>query len=54
LPLFDEQGFFDVRRTRSEGTRVMHLHGGLHLLKLPDGTTANAAPNAQNCWTDSP
>jgi hypothetical protein len=37
--LFDEQGFFDVRRTRSEGTRVMHLHGGLHLLKLPDGTT---------------
>ncbi|NIE75026.1 DUF4917 family protein [Pantoea sp. Ap-967] len=37
--LFDEQGFFDVRRTRSEGTRVLHLHGGLHLLKLPDGTT---------------
>ncbi|WAB99085.1 DUF4917 family protein [Pseudomonas putida] len=37
--LFDEQGFFDVRRTRSEGTRVLHVHGGLHLLKLPDGTT---------------
>ncbi len=37
--LFDEQGFFDVRRTASEGTRVVHLHGGLHLLKLPDGTT---------------
>ncbi len=37
--LFDEQGFFDVRRTRSDGTRVLHLHGGLHLLKLPDGTT---------------
>jgi hypothetical protein len=37
--LFDEQGYFDVRRTGSEGTRVMHLHGGLHLLKLPDGTT---------------
>ncbi|BBH47818.1 DUF4917 family protein [Pseudomonas sp. KU43P] len=37
--LFDEQGFFDVRRTRTEGTRVMHLHGGLHLLKLPDGST---------------
>ncbi|WP_449431393.1 DUF4917 family protein [Pseudomonas putida] len=37
--LFDEQGFFDVRRTRSEGPRVMHLHGGLHLLKLPDGST---------------
>ncbi|MGE8458537.1 MAG: DUF4917 family protein, partial [Pseudomonas alloputida] len=37
--LFDEQGYFDVRRTGSEGTRVLHLHGGLHLLKLPDGTT---------------
>ncbi|WP_410480955.1 DUF4917 family protein [Pseudomonas plecoglossicida] len=37
--LFDEQGFFDVRRTSSKGTRVLHLHGGLHLLKLPDGTT---------------
>ena len=37
--LFDEQGFFDVRRTNGEGTRVLHLHGGLHLLKLPDGTT---------------
>jgi hypothetical protein len=37
--LFDDQGFFDVRRTRSEGTRVLHLHGGLHLLKLPDGST---------------
>ncbi|MCO7566316.1 DUF4917 family protein [Pseudomonas sp. S 311-6] len=37
--LFDEQGFFDVRRTVTEGTRVVHLHGGLHLLKLPDGST---------------
>ncbi len=37
--LFDEQGYFDVRRRSSEGTRVMHLHGGLHLLKQPDGTT---------------
>ncbi|MBK5007784.1 DUF4917 family protein [Pseudomonas sp. S32] len=37
--LFDEQGFFDVRRTACEGTRVLHLHGGMHLLKLPDGTT---------------
>ncbi|MFJ4067528.1 DUF4917 family protein [Pseudomonas sp. NPDC089996] len=37
--LFDDQGFFDVRRTRSEGTRVLHLHGGLHLIKLPDGST---------------
>ncbi len=46
--LFDEQGFFDVRRTRSEGTRVLHLHGGLHLLKLPDGTTRQrSADNAE-------
>ncbi|WP_248917193.1 DUF4917 family protein [Pseudomonas entomophila] len=37
--LFDEQGFFDVRRTAGEGIRVMHLHGGMHLLKLPDGST---------------
>ncbi|QVM90384.1 DUF4917 family protein [Pseudomonas entomophila] len=37
--LFDEQGFFDVRRTGGEGIRVMHLHGGMHLLKLPDGST---------------
>ena len=37
--LFDEEGFFDVRRTSSEGIRVLHLHGGLHLLKLPDGST---------------
>ncbi|MBA1322473.1 DUF4917 family protein [Pseudomonas plecoglossicida] len=37
--LFDEEGFFDVRRTHAEGTRVLHLHGGLHLLKLPDGST---------------
>jgi hypothetical protein len=46
--LFDEQGFFDVRRTRSEGTRVLHLHGGLHLLKLPDGSTRQrSAENAE-------
>ncbi|MDF0731114.1 DUF4917 family protein [Pseudomonas entomophila] len=37
--LFDDEGFFDVRRTAAQGTRVMHLHGGLHLLKLPDGST---------------
>ncbi|WP_312936086.1 DUF4917 family protein [Pseudomonas sp.] len=37
--LFDEQGFFDVRRTQASGTRVMHLHGGLHLLRQADGTT---------------
>lgn len=38
-PLFDDEGFFDVRRPRGEGTRVLHLHGGMHLLKLPDGST---------------
>lgn len=37
--LFDEQGFFDVRRSEVEGIRVLHLHGGMHLLKLPDGST---------------
>lgn len=37
--LFDEQGFFDVRRTQGKGIRVLHLHGGMHLLKLPDGST---------------
>ncbi|WP_460418273.1 DUF4917 family protein [Pseudomonas sp. microsymbiont 2] len=37
--VFDEQGFFDVRRAPSDGIRVLHLHGGMHLLKLPDGST---------------
>lgn len=41
--LFDDEGFFDVRRTASEGTRILHLHGGLHLLKLPDGSTRQRA-----------
>ena len=41
---FDAQGFFDVRRIATQGqaaraTQVVHLHGGLHLLKLPDGST---------------
>ncbi len=44
--LFDDEGFFDVRRTRSEGTRVLHLHGGLHLLKLPDGSTRQRSAEA--------
>ena len=44
--LFDEQGFFDVRRPHSEGTRVLHLHGGLHLLKLPDGSTRQRSAEA--------
>ncbi|WP_028696715.1 DUF4917 family protein [Pseudomonas cremoricolorata] len=37
--LFDEQGSFDVRRTAGAGTRVLHVHGGLHLLRQADGTT---------------
>ena len=37
--LFDEQGFFDVRRSQADGIRILHLHGGMHLLKLPDGST---------------
>lgn len=43
---FDEQGFFDIRRIRTSGTRVLHLHGGLHLLKLPDGTTRQRSADA--------
>ena len=38
-PLFDEEGHFDIRQTRRPGTRLLYLHGGLHLLKQPDGTT---------------
>ncbi|MDD1015394.1 DUF4917 family protein [Pseudomonas rubra] len=37
--LFDEDGGFDIRRTRSPGTRLLYLHGGLHLLKQQDGST---------------
>ncbi|EIK98151.1 hypothetical protein PMM47T1_02759 [Pseudomonas sp. M47T1] len=37
--LFDVDQGFDVRRTRSEATRVLHLHGGLHLIRQVDGTT---------------
>lgn len=37
--LFDEEGFFDVRATGDQGTRLHYLHGGLHLLKQADGTT---------------
>ncbi|MBA1193926.1 MAG: hypothetical protein K0S77_2005 [Pseudomonas sp.] len=40
---FDEQGFFDVRQRTGTGTQVLHLHGGLHLLKLPDGSTRQRA-----------
>jgi len=37
--LFDVDQGFDVRRTRSTATRVLHLHGGLHLIRQADGTT---------------
>lgn len=41
--LFDEEGHFDVSRTRGEGTRLHYLHGGLHLLKTQDGGTRQRA-----------
>ncbi|HWD30545.1 MAG TPA: DUF4917 family protein [Pseudomonas sp.] len=37
--LFDEEGGFDIRHTRNPGTRLLYLHGGLHLLKQQDGST---------------
>ncbi|MFK8332493.1 DUF4917 family protein [Pseudomonas sp. BJa5] len=37
--LFDEEGDFDIRHTRNAGTRLLYLHGGLHLLKQQDGST---------------
>lgn len=37
--LFDEDGDFDIRHTRNPGTRLLYLHGGLHLLKQQDGST---------------
>ncbi|TDF81738.1 DUF4917 family protein [Pseudomonas sp. H9] len=37
--LFDEEGSFDIRHTRNPGTRMLYLHGGLHLLKQQDGST---------------
>lgn len=37
--LFDVDQGFDVRRTRSDATRMLHLHGGLHLIRQADGTT---------------
>ncbi|WJM96553.1 DUF4917 family protein [Pseudomonas defluvii] len=37
--LFDEEGVFDVRRSRGEGHRLLYLHGGLHLLKQQDSST---------------
>ncbi|WP_136474799.1 DUF4917 family protein [Pseudomonas sp. DG56-2] len=37
--LFNEEGVFDIRHTRRPGTRLLYLHGGLHLLKQQDGST---------------
>ena len=37
--LFDVDLGFDVRRTRTQATRILHLHGGLHLIRQADGTT---------------
>ncbi|PWB33325.1 DUF4917 domain-containing protein [Pseudomonas sp. SDI] len=41
--LFDEEGDFDVARTHGSGTRMLYLHGGLHLLKTQDGGTRQRA-----------
>ncbi|MFQ6574419.1 DUF4917 family protein [Pseudomonas sp. UM16] len=37
--LFNDDGDFDVRHTRGTGTRLLYLHGGLHLLKQQDGSS---------------
>ena len=37
--LMDVDAGFDIRRTASQGSRVLYLHGGLHLIKNSDGTT---------------
>jgi len=34
--LFNDDGDFDIRHTRGPGTRLLYLHGGLHLLKQQD------------------
>ncbi|MFJ3482191.1 DUF4917 family protein [Pseudomonas sp. NPDC090202] len=36
--LFDEDAVFDLQRTRSQATRILYLHGGMHLVKNFDGT----------------
>lgn len=43
--LFDEDGDFDIRHTRNPGTRLLYLHGGLHLLKQQDGSTRQRSAN---------
>lgn len=37
--LMDDDQSFDPRRFHNEGTRVLHLHGGLHLIRNRDGST---------------
>lgn len=37
--LMDVDVGFDIRRTACEGSRMLYLHGGLHLIKNSDGTT---------------
>jgi hypothetical protein len=36
--LFDEDAIFNLRRTESHATRILYLHGGMHLVKNFDGT----------------
>ncbi len=36
--LFDEDAIFNLRRTESNATRILYLHGGMHLVKNFDGT----------------
>ncbi|MDH0748518.1 DUF4917 family protein [Pseudomonas sp. GD03842] len=37
--LFDDDATFNLHRTDSHATRVLYLHGGMHLVKHFDGTT---------------
>ena len=37
--LMDVDVGFDIRHTACEGSRMLYLHGGLHLIKNSDGTT---------------
>jgi hypothetical protein len=36
--LFDEDAIFNLHRTDSHATRILYLHGGMHLVKNFDGT----------------
>jgi hypothetical protein len=37
--LFDDDAVFNLHRTDSHATRILYLHGGMHLVKNFDGTT---------------